>query len=141
MEGTRVHLGEELPLLVLCKDGSQVPTAPDAAPTYTIYDANGVEVTGADTIAMPPVDREVVDGLFGCGHFVGVNFSEGYYTVLYKWTISAAPFSHSEEFEVMPGGDGGGNNIAMGVLRKPHTTYVVRQLTSGKLAAGRNPRV
>jgi len=139
MEGGRYHLGEEVLLTVQTKNSSGTPTAPDSAATYSIYNATGTAIVANKK--MPPVDKSVTTGLFGCGHFLSGDFSEGQYTVLYKWTISAFNGEEIEKFEVLPGGDGSGNCIAMAILRKPHTTYVVRQLTSGKIAAGRNPRV
>lgn len=136
MEGGRYHIGDEVPLVVQTTDASEVPTAPDSAPTFTIYTAAGVAVISNRT--MPPVDREVATGLFGCGQFLGDVFTEGFYIVRFKWTISAFNGASDYTFEVLPG-DGGGHNIAMGVLRKPHATFVLRQLTSGRLTAGRNP--
>lgn len=139
MEGGRYHIGEEVALALLTKNSSGVPTAPDTAPTYSIYNAGGTAIVS--NRKMPPVEKGATTGMFGCGQLLTNEYSEGQYTVLYKWTISAFNGEVVEKFEVLPGGDGSGNNVAMAILRKPHTTYVVRQLTSGKIAAGRNPRV
>jgi hypothetical protein len=139
MEGQRVHLGEEVALFVLTKTSAGAPVAPDAAPTFSIYNSAGTAIISDRK--MPPVEKGATTGAFGCGQFLGDQFAEGKYVVLYKWVSGAFNGKQDEEFEIMPGGDGGGNCVAMAILRKPHTTYVVRQLTSGKIAAGRNPRV
>jgi len=139
MEGARYHKGEEAVMHVLCTNASNAPTAPDAAPTYSIYNSAGTALV--TNRKMPPVDIGSQVGYFGCGHLLSDIFAEGQYVVLYKYAISSTQYRKDEKFEVMPGGNGGGNCISMGVLRKPHATYVVRQLTSGKLTAGRNPRI
>ena len=139
MEGGRYHLGEEVALAVLTKNSSGVPVVPDAAPTFSIYNSAGTAVFA--NIKMPPVEKGATTGIFGCGQLLSGLFAEGQYTVLYKWVSGAFDGKQIEKFEVLPGGDGSGNCISMAILRKPHATYVVRQLTSGRLAAGRNPRV
>jgi len=136
MEGGRYHIGGEAAMAVLTKDSSGVPTNPDSAPTYSIYNSAGTPIIA--NRKMPPVEKLQVTGQFGCGQFLGYEFSEGTYMVLYKWTIGGFNGAEIENIEVLPG-DGGGDNIAMAILRKPHATFVLRQLTSGKLAAGRNP--
>lgn len=139
MEGGRYHLGEEIAFGIVAKNSTGLPVEPDAAPTFSVYAANGTKIISDKKF--PPIDRTAVAGIFGYAQFLGMTFAAGQYLLYVKWVKSGFNGRYIEKFEVMPGGDAGGNVIAMTEFKKPHNTYIVRQLTSGIISAGRNPRL
>lgn len=137
MHAGRYRLGEEVPLRVLCHSPGGAPAAPDACPRVAVYSAAGRPV--AD-FALPALDAAVAAGLFGGTLFLDERFSAGPYAVLFRWTVSGAAGGQAGRFEVLPGGAGSGQVVALYSYERPHADFLVQQRTSGRIYKGKNPR-
>ena len=87
-------LADTVPIMVLCRNGSYVPTAPDAAPSFTVYDSSG-SVVSAVTGSLGAADHNSKTGLRR-GSFVasaGNGFALGKYTILVQYAISSTNYS------------------------------------------------
>lgn len=137
----RYQLGDEAVVGVQCVDGSDVPTAPDAAPTISVYNSSGTKLINDKPI--PPKDRANATGLFE--HFVrlGSDFAVGIYTVLYKWTTGEGAFSGRsvDHFQIVEGGHVDGTVIAMHYYAAQQAAFIVQHTDAGLIKAGKNPRV
>ena len=134
----RYQLGDEAVIGVQCRNGSDAPVAPDAAPTVRIYDASGNKVAQFD---IPPKDEARSLGLFE--HFIrlSADFTEGVYSVVYSWSASGYTGGDVDWLEVLPGGDEAGTVISMTYFETANAGHVVQQLDSGRIKAGKNPYV
>lgn len=65
----------------------------------------------------------------------------GTYTVSFTYTIAGVPGTQASEFDVVEGGDSGGEVIAMFDYDRPEARYLLVQLATGKLVQGRNPHL
>ncbi|MBA4019201.1 MAG: hypothetical protein C0483_18705 [Pirellula sp.] len=135
------QLGYEAPIGIQCTDADLNPAAPDAAPTVTIYAADGSKPL--ENKAIPPKDRAQATGLFE--HFVrlGSDFATGVYSVLYKWTTDGGAFTgrYVDYFEVLPGGHVDGTVLGLHYFDAGHAQFLVQQTDAGLIKAGKNPRV
>ena len=94
-----INAGGSLPLGLQCRGGSDVPTAPDAAPSYAVYSPSfGAALTtgslGAadtDTKAGFRTGTLTIDGSFVAGTL---------YTIRFAWAISAVAKSAIGTFMV-----------------------------------------
>ncbi len=143
----RFQVGDEIALSVLCTDSSSVPTDPDACPQLDIYGPSG-KVTGwipgglaGGGVNIPILDPDATTGLFQAKVFLGSMFSAGAYTTTARWTSGSFHGLQEDSFEVLPGGSDRGNVIAMDWYPRPHADFLVHQLDSGRIRAGRNPRL
>ena len=128
--------GTEVSLSVLCKSASDVPVAPDAAPSIDVYSSTA-KVLAAKTI--PPIDRYGLTGLFGLRLFLDARYAAGLYTVVYRWVSGSFKGTQLDDFEVLPGSSADGTPIATYLYKRPHADFLVQQLDSGELLRGRNP--
>jgi len=137
----RYQLGDEAPIGVQCTDADNAPAAPDAAPTFSIYNESGTKIVTDKKI--PPKDRAQATGLFE--HFVrlGSDFAVGRYTVLYKWTTGEGTFSGRavDHLEIIAGGSTDGTVIAMHYYEAQQAAFIVQHTDAGLIKAGKNPRV
>jgi hypothetical protein len=137
----RYQLGDEAILGVQCVDGSEIPTAPDAAPTFSVYNSAGTKIVSDRKI--PPKDRANATGLFE--HFVrlGSDFTTGLYTILYKWATGDGAFSGRsvDHLEIIAGGSVDGTVIAMHYYAAQQANFIVQHTDAGLVKAGKNPRV
>ena len=93
-------VGDSLAMYILCRNGSLVPTAPDAAPAYYIYDSSGNLVTNSTLSAS---DHNSKTG-FRRGAVTlssGTGFAVGRYTVLYTYAISATSYAVEQFFQIV----------------------------------------
>jgi hypothetical protein len=133
----RFQLGFEVPLGVLCVNGSDTPVAPTAAPLMEVYSASALVLSKR----IPPLDRAAVTGLFQYGLFLGPLFSTGAHTVVYHWASGGTSYASADTFEIIPGGHQDGAVISLYFYERPGARFLVQQLDAGKLVRGRNPRV
>lgn len=136
----RYRLGEEAAFILLCRDASGRPVAPDACPTFDIYSASGKPLAGKGA---PVLDPAAAPGLFVGRALLGEDFAEGEHTAVFRWVDGSGAHSSSEAFpfRVMPGGDPSGQVIALCDYRRPQANYAVQQRTSGRLYKGKGARL
>lgn len=134
----RYQLGQEVVLSVLCTDASGTPTAPTSAPHLDVFRGATKVLSGA---LLPSLDVGATTGLFQRSLFLGAIFSAGRHTVVYRYLVGSYLGQHTEEFEIVAGGNANGHVIAAHWYERPHAGFVVQQLDSGKLIKGRNPTV
>lgn len=86
---------------VMCRNGSDVPTAPDSDPTYTVFDAAGTQV-GSQTGSMSLTPGSIT-GLQGVVLTVSAANSyaaKGTYTVAITYAISSTSYAALATFRV-----------------------------------------
>ena len=137
----RYQLGDEATIGVQCTNADGTPTAPDAAPTITVYAADGETIVIDKPI--PPKDRAASTGLFE--HFLrlGSDYEAGAYSALYKWTTNDGGFAGRavDHFEILPGGSADGTVLGLHYYDAGHAQFLVQQTDAGFVKAGKNPRV
>lgn len=135
----RKPLGTEIRIGVQSRNGSRVPVAPDAAPTFRVYSEAGgsAVVTGS----LPPTERYQTTGLFE--HMLPLNssFSAGRYYVIYKWAISSTNYADMDAFEVLAGGDANGMFNSLFFLDKPAGDWILGITDMGTVSLHRGPHV
>lgn len=97
-----VQLDEVLPLGLICKNGSQVPTTPDAAPTYAIY--GPVWEEALKTGSLGSSDKDSVTGFRTGTYTVSANdgFATGKcYTIVYEYELSSTEYKTTATFMVI----------------------------------------
>lgn len=133
----RYRLGDHVPLFMLTHDANGTPTAPSDPPLAVVWKGN----TKLTTFRMPITERYVQTGTFA--HFIrlGEDYAVGPYSVIYHYTAGSYVGLDQDDFEIVEGGDPDGAVIALHFLQRPQAGYLVAQFDSGRLWAGRNPRV
>lgn len=135
----RFQVGQEIPLLVHCRDRDRVPYFPDRPPTATILAPDGSVV---DQVGLCVVDPYRATGVFARSHALGNQYALGKYTVKYAYTVAGEYQGLLlATFEVVGGGDIGGPVISLYAVNRPEAGYVVAHLGTGRLVQGRNPYV
>jgi hypothetical protein len=136
----RYQLGETVGLLLQTKNAVQTPTVPDNPPQAVIWKPDGTKYLSKE---MPVIDRYSQTGLFLLPLFLGLGHVTGHYRVTYTYYITATTYHGLEEdaFEVVAGGHTDGRVIAAHFLVKPDRTVIVQQYDSGRVKAGRNPKI
>lgn len=137
----RFQIGDEIPLAVLTTNGSGVPVAPDSCPSVEIYGPSGkVQDWIPRGKQIPVMDRFATTGFFQGKIFLGSMFTTGLCTVAYRWTSGAYHGQSIDTFEILPGGSDRGHVIALDWYHCPQADFLIQQLDSGRIRAGRNPR-
>lgn len=133
----RKRLGEQIRLGVQCAPGNtRTPTAPDAAPTFRIYTEAGVNVVNG---SLPPREKFTVTGLFEYMRQLNSLFSTGRHYVRYQYAISSTNYVALDAFEIVTGGDTGGQVISMEFLDTPASDWILFQTDSGNTGINRGP--
>ncbi len=115
--------------------GCVTPGVPDAAPIAVILDVGMNPV-----MACPIPATDSTHMTFALPVFIGAQFNVGSYSVSYQFTVGGqSGLTTGDSFLVIPGGDSGGDVISLYSFNRPEGNYVVAQLSSGRLAQGRNP--
>ncbi len=115
--------------------GTILPGIPDSAPIAVIISPDS-QVIGA--YELPISDATRVS--FSLPVQVNLAFAFGTYRVSYQFTIGGhAGVVKDAEFQVIPGGDSGGEVISMLAFDRPEARFLIAQLNSGRLVVGRNP--
>jgi hypothetical protein len=129
----RYQLGQEVKIGLPTVDGSGNPVQPDSAPTAVI--------THPDAIVDPAVKLAMDGGptAFALGIDLGYATILGTYTVSYSYQAGVFAGSGGDTFDVIAGGDPGGRIISMTAYDRPEASYVVAQISSGRIVQGRNP--
>lgn len=95
------NLGSTILVPIVCRNGSDVPTTPDADPTYVVYDSTGAAVSGqSGTVTLNPGSKT---GFYLLSLTVssGNNYaSNSKYTALVEWQISSSARAAEYVFHV-----------------------------------------
>jgi hypothetical protein len=131
------QLGDEIVLGVLTVDADGIPVLPTEAPLVDVYDSAGHPFSKR----IPILDRGAVTGQFQYKLFLSRSFTVGHCVATYRWTTGSYEGYETDEFDILPGGDGDGIGIASFYFKRPDSQIIVQQKTSGVLTKHRNPRV
>lgn len=134
----RYQVGQEVPLILWVRNQDRTPSFPDDVPLARVVDSSGSHIA---SVKMPVVDRYTVTGLFQAYLPLSTEYAVGKYTVEYQYRVSGYSGLLLATFEVVPGGDVGGSVISLYTVERPEARYVVAQLDTGRLVAGRNPTI
>ncbi len=83
----------------------------------------------------------MAEPLFGQRLLLTAEFAPGRYEIYYRYRASTYSNVVTDVFEIAAGGDTAGSVVSMVGYKRPHATYVVHQLDSGRIRKGKNPRV
>jgi len=95
------QLNQNLPISVVCKNGSGTPTTPDSTPTWKIYSRNFV-----DTITSGSLDASDFDSMTGFRKkFASITTAGGYtagqiYVLVVTYTVSSTDYYEAFTFGV-----------------------------------------
>lgn len=133
----RYQAGREVNLLVQARTADGVPAVPDSEPNARIYGPNGYIAT----VPLVAVKNSATTGLFGRAYKLGTDYVVGRYDVLYSWLTQANYYNEPDIFEVDDGGDPTGVVISSTVCYRPDDMYVLAQVDTGRIMAGRRPQL
>jgi hypothetical protein len=134
----RFVLGEEVPLGVLCFDGSGTPSAPDAAPMVDVYSGAAKVLSGQP---LPALDKFGTTGLFAWPLLLDARFAPGKYTAVYRYLVGGTAGGDEDTFDVLAGGNADGQVLSMFWYPRPQANFIVYQTSDGSIRKGRNPSV
>jgi len=134
----RYQLGQSVPIAVQTEGAPGKPELSDDVPVADLFTAAGALVLSK---RLPIVDRFGVTGWFLLPVFLDETFEEGNYLVNVHWADDGDARAKTYRFEIVPGGDTDGAVVAMHAYDRPHGKFLVQQLDSGRIVAGRNPRL
>lgn len=134
----RLQLGQDLPITILCKNATGVPSDPDVAPVLSIYSSSAKKLSGE---SMPVLESAATTGLFKAVIYLDERFSEGKHTAVVRYKVSSHHGMEVIPFRILPGGSATGQVISMFRFDLPHLTYLINQRSSGRIYKGKNPRV
>jgi hypothetical protein len=124
----RYQRGTVLPL------GLLTAGVPDHAPIAVILGPDSRSVLSAEMYAAGASARA-----FRADVFLDSLFALGVHRVAYSYTVGGVPQEATDAFEIVSGGDSGGDVIALYGLERPERPCVVAQLGCGRLVLGRRP--
>lgn len=109
----RFRLGDYVPIAVVTRGSGTVEEGSTAAPQYTIYNASGTVVTGADDVSIEPQSKPERVGWYGTEHRLDSNFSTGSYAVVVTWAEGGDGYAQTLSFEVTDGGHASGGYVGL----------------------------
>lgn len=133
----RFQLGADVPLFLRCRDASLTPTQPDAPPQAKVFSGTTV----VEARLMPVCDQKYVAGQFRLPLRLTRIYSVGRYQVVYYYAKGSFHGLHTDDFEIVPGGDARGAISSAYFLERPEASYVVQGTEEGAILVGRNPAV
>jgi len=135
----RYRLGDFVPIVVQCRDTSDLPASPSAAPQITVYNASGTAVLSS--LKMPPVDKPTRTGVFRYELRLSSDFSTGFYDIYVQWTVSGNVQSRVEKFQVVAGGNANGAYIGLFWYPRPDSNWIIGRQEDGQYERLKNPRL
>jgi hypothetical protein len=133
----RFRLGQVVPLLAWVRDSDDSAIAADAPPLARVFDQSGTLI---DAFTLPALDRYGILGLYGLPLRLGFGLEPGHFIVTYACLVGGRAFIATSVFEIVRGGDASGAVISLFASDRPEASYVLAQVTSGRILQGRNPR-
>lgn len=108
----------------MCRNGTFVPSSPDAAPQLSIYVAGGTEVVSDQK--MVPFVFPTVTGMFYLDVFLSSAFTAGaFYFAHIGYAVSSVAGGEVQPFEVTAGGNANGSNQAVFYYPRPDSDWIV----------------
>lgn len=133
----RYRLGDDVPLTLQCVDASGTASVPTEAPYADVWNASAKIMT----LRLPVADKFQATGLFHQLLRLGIDFATGHYRVVYRYLVGSFVGQEVDVFQIVAGGDVGGPVLAMHAYDRADATFIVHQLSSGRLVKGRNPKL
>lgn len=135
----RYQQGQEVPLWVQVLSNAGVPVLPEEAPRADFYSETGLPISGK---SIPILEPAATIGLFQGFQYLDDGWALGRYTVIFRWTANGGELGEERAvFEILPGGDGSGQVLALSYYHRPQADFWVQQRTSGRVFKGKNPRI
>lgn len=131
----RYQLGEHVPLRVLTNT-NRAAVVPDYPPVAKVFDSSG---SVRFNKRIPVSDRYGQTGLFSFRLFLDSTFATGHYSVTFTWIQGTDVGCSVGEFDIVAGGDADGAIIALHRYQTANAQFIMREMDSGELRAGRNP--
>lgn len=131
------RLGDHVPLQCVCIAPGGTNALPDVSPVASIYAPGGSKVD----LVMPVMDLYGKRGLFSFDLMLDSRFGTGLHRILYSFALGGLPYRTMSMFDVVSSGDAGGALISMTNYTTPQAVFIVGQLSSGRLVAGRGPSI
>ena len=95
-----VSVGGTLPLAIQCRNGSQIVTAPTAAPTYSIYPSGFGSTVSTGSLGSSDTDSKT--GFRTGSQAISVSYSAGeLYTIIFEYAESSNARSAIGTFQVV----------------------------------------
>lgn len=143
----RYQLGVHVPLTLFTVDSTGEPLHCDDSPTIKVLAQDGDTIV--DTKEIPALNRDRYKGLFHYRLFLGANphvpvseaFAVGRIFIYYEWVIDGTTYGDLAVLDAVASGNDAGAVISMERFDRPHGDFLVMQLDTGKIIAGRNPRI
>lgn len=133
----RFRQGSYIPLCAQVLTSHLSPVWPDTAPTAYLYSDSAL----VSSFKIPVTDFASATGLFSKSVLVDQPLPLGRYRVVYRWTVGGVAGAVMDSFEIVGGGDPAGAVISMCSYDRPEARYILGQLSGGRLAQGRNPKL
>ena len=115
-----------------------LPGVPDSSPIAVIFAEGTNQLMGV--YQLPSIDSTNLN--FALPMLMGNGFSFGTYLITYQFTIGGIQGTvDSGRFQVIPGGNPAGDVIFMHAIDRPEATFVLTQMSGGRLCVGRNPSI
>ena len=96
-----IAIGGAFPLATVCRNGSLVPTAPSAAPNYSIYPPGFSSATASGSLGSSDTDSKTRFRTGSVTASAGNGFASGtLYTVVYTYAISSTNYTNTATFLV-----------------------------------------
>lgn len=126
----RFRRGDKVPL------SCSLASVPDSAPVTVILDEDSA------TLAAFLLPRSGVTRTeFGLAYRLGESAALGRFQVSHQASVAGVTTTRYQSFDVVAGGDSGGEVIALYSFERPDAVRVVAQLGGGRMVRGDNPRV
>ena len=135
----RHRQGEHVTLFCVTRNAAGTATVPTNAPQAVIFNTAGTKIT---QFRVPVTDKAGQTGVFT--HALRLNSdygTVGVYSVIFYYNILTFAGVDLNTFEIVAGGNADGSVIGLYYYDRPHGKFIVRQLDSGTVTQGRNPRL
>lgn len=133
----RYQLGTRVPIRLQCLDSNGSPVMPDQVPVLKVWANGGTLIVNK---LMPVEDKEDQVGLFLYELFLDKNFATGNYHGDTFYVSGALAIMTPFWFDVIPGGDAGGQVVSTFFYHRPQADFIVYQTEGGQIRFGSNPR-
>ena len=133
----RQQLGSVLDIYLQCVDSADTPSIPTNPPQLKVRFGTTV-VLAAE---MPVIEKSVRTGRFYYPLKLANQFTTGHYNFTCFYKVSTFHGFLNGTFEIIAGGDAGGQVLNMYFFDRPHADFVVYGTEFGSVYRGRNPQV
>lgn len=132
----RFQAGSQIPLMILTMNDSQ-PSAPDAAPSWTLY-----EDSSGDVIATGKLYPDFDGGdltTFRFPHLLNVEVTAGTFTYAVRYYVADELYLKTINVRVLPAGDARGSVTSLVSYPFAENLFLMHGTDAGAIYAGKNP--